>query len=73
MVEVIRDLKPRFMRFPGGTLVTGNGPGGEYDWKGTLGPLINRKGKSNLWGPGRKRWRLLSVLPCRVPRIFPVM
>ncbi len=50
MVEVIRDLKPRFMRFPGGTLVTGTGQGNEYDWKGTLGPVINRKGKYNLWG-----------------------
>ena len=50
MVEAIRDLKPRFMRFPGGTLVTGTGPGNEYNWKETLGPVINRKGKYNLWG-----------------------
>jgi alpha-N-arabinofuranosidase len=50
MVETIRDLKPRFLRFPGGTLVTGTGPGNEYNWKETLGPVINRKGKYNLWG-----------------------
>ena len=50
MVEAVRDLKPRFMRFPGGTLVVGTGPGNEYDWKNTIGPVINRKSKYNLWG-----------------------
>jgi alpha-L-arabinofuranosidase len=49
LVEVLRDLKPRFLRFPGGCIVEGNGPGNEYEWKDTIGPIINRKGKYNLW------------------------
>jgi alpha-L-arabinofuranosidase len=49
LVEALRDLKPRFLRFPGGCIVEGNGPGNEYDWKDTIGPVINRKGKYNLW------------------------
>jgi len=52
LVEALRDLKPRFLRFPGGCIVEGNGPGNEYNWKDTVGPLINRKGKYNLWGAG---------------------
>jgi len=32
--------------------IEGNGPGNEYNWKDTVGPLINRKGKYNLWGAG---------------------
>jgi alpha-N-arabinofuranosidase len=50
LVEALRDLKPRFLRFPGGCIVEGNGPGNEYDWKDTVDPVINRKGKYNLWG-----------------------
>lgn len=49
LVEVLRDLKPRFLRFPGGCIVEGNGPGNEYNWKDTIGPVVNRKGKYNLW------------------------
>ncbi|HVP20952.1 MAG TPA: alpha-L-arabinofuranosidase C-terminal domain-containing protein [Anaerolineaceae bacterium] len=49
LVEALRNLKPRFLRFPGGCIVEGNGPGNEYNWKDTIGPLINRKGKYNLW------------------------
>jgi alpha-L-arabinofuranosidase len=49
LVEALRDLKPRFLRFPGGCIVEGNGPGNEYNWKDTIGPIVNRKGKYNLW------------------------
>jgi alpha-N-arabinofuranosidase len=49
LVETLRGLKPRFLRFPGGCIVEGNGPGNEYKWKETVGPVINRKGKYNLW------------------------
>lgn len=50
LVEALRDLKPRFMRFPGGCIVEGAGPGNEYNWKDTVGPVINRTGTYNLWG-----------------------
>jgi len=54
LVEALRDLKPRFMRFPGGCIVEGNKPGNEYNWKDTVGPVINRKGKYSLWGERTK-------------------
>ena len=50
LVEALRDLQPSFMRFPGGCIVEGNRPGNEYNWKDTVGPVINRKGKYSLWG-----------------------
>jgi alpha-L-arabinofuranosidase len=50
LVETLRDLQPRFMRFPGGCIVEGHGPGNEYHWKDTVGPVINRRGNYNLWG-----------------------
>jgi alpha-L-arabinofuranosidase len=49
LVEVLHELKPRFLRFPGGCIVEGSAPGNEYNWKDTVGPVINRKGKYNLW------------------------
>ena len=54
LVEALRDLKPRFLRFPGGCIVEGNGPGNEYNWKDTIGPVIDRKGKYNLWSEAVK-------------------
>jgi alpha-L-arabinofuranosidase len=54
LVEALRDLKPRFMRFPGGCIVEGNLPGNEYNWKDTIGPVINRKGNYNLWAASVK-------------------
>lgn len=50
MVETLRDLKPKFMRFPGGCIVEGCQPGNEYNWQDTIGPLVNRRSNFNLWG-----------------------
>ncbi len=50
LAQVIADLKPRFIRFPGGCLVHGNGLGNIYHWKNTVGPVERRKGQPNLWG-----------------------
>jgi alpha-N-arabinofuranosidase len=50
MVETLRNLKPKFMRFPGGCIVEGCQPGNEYNWQDTVGPLVNRKSNFNLWG-----------------------
>lgn len=54
MVEVLRDLKPTFLRFPGGCIVEGLYDGNEYNWKDTIGNLIDRKEKLNLWSAGVK-------------------
>lgn len=49
LVEALCDLKPRFMRFPGGCIVEGIENGNEYQWKDGVGPIINRKPNFNLW------------------------
>ncbi len=49
LAQVIADLKPKFMRFPGGCLVHGDGIDNIYNWKDTIGPVEQRKGQSNIW------------------------
>ncbi|MBN8637680.1 MAG: alpha-N-arabinofuranosidase [Anaerolineae bacterium] len=49
LAQVIADLKPRFIRFPGGCLVHGDGLGNMYRWKDTIGPIETRKEQFNLW------------------------
>ena len=49
LAQVIADLKPKFLRFPGGCLVHGNGLGNLYRWKDTIGPIEQRKEQENFW------------------------
>ena len=49
LAQTIADLRPRFMRFPGGCLVHGDGLGNMYRWKDTIGPVWQRKGQPNIW------------------------
>ena len=49
LAQTIADLKPRFMRFPGGCLVHGDGLGNMYRWKNTIGPIEERKEQRNIW------------------------
>lgn len=50
LAQVVADLQPKFVRFPGGCLVHGTGTHRYYDWKNTIGPVEQRKGGRNLWG-----------------------
>ncbi len=50
LVEVLRDLKPGFLRFPGGSIVDGIAPGNHYRWKGSIGPIISRTPNYSMWG-----------------------
>ena len=50
LAEILADLHPRFMRFPGGCVAHGDGIGNIYYWKETIGPLWQRKPARNLWG-----------------------
>lgn len=50
LAQTLADLKPRFMRFPGGCVAHGNGLDNIYDWKGSIGKLEERKPLYNLWG-----------------------
>lgn len=50
LAQAIADLKPKFVRFPGGCLVHGGGVRRYYDWKETIGPVEQRRARRNLWG-----------------------
>lgn len=49
LAQVLADMHPRFIRFPGGCLSHGNGLNNMYHWKNTIGPLWERKGDFNIW------------------------
>lgn len=50
LAQIIADMNPRFVRFPGGCVAHGDGLGNIYHWKNTIGPLEARKPQRNLWG-----------------------
>lgn len=50
LAQTIADIRPKFMRFPGGCLVHGSGVRAYYDWKASVGPVEQRRAQRNLWG-----------------------
>ena len=50
LAQVLADMHPKFVRFPGGCLVHGDGLGNMYRWKNTIGPLEQRIEQRNIWG-----------------------
>ncbi len=49
LAQVIADLKPKFMRFPGGCLAHGDGLDNMYRWKDTIGSIETRREQFNIW------------------------
>ncbi len=49
IAELIRDMKPKFMRFPGGCIVEGRSFENMYHWKDTVGPVWERRTNWNRW------------------------
>ena len=49
LAEVIADLKPRFVRFPGGCATHGQGIDNIYHWQATVGDLWEREPDMNIW------------------------
>lgn len=49
LVDLMMDLNPKFMRFPGGCIVEGFNWQGLYDWRDSVGPLEERKSNTNRW------------------------
>ena len=49
LAQAIADIRPRFVRFPGGCLAHGDGVDNIYHWKETIGPLEARKPAANIW------------------------
>jgi len=49
MVQLLADMKPGFIRFPGGCIVEGRDLATRYQWKKTIGPLEERQLIINRW------------------------
>jgi alpha-L-arabinofuranosidase len=49
MVQKLADLKPGFLRFPGGCIVEGPVLTNRYQWKNTIGPVEERPLLINRW------------------------
>jgi alpha-L-arabinofuranosidase len=52
IAQMIADLKPGFVRFPGGCVIEGGTIPTAYNWKNTVGPLQER---TEIWGPWNYR------------------
>jgi alpha-N-arabinofuranosidase len=51
LMKLMADLKPGFLRFPGGNYLEGNAIANRFDWKKTVGPVVDRPGHQNDgWG-----------------------
>lgn len=50
IAQMLADLEPAFVRFPGGCIVEGFTLDNAWSWKRTIGPPEERPGFRNLWG-----------------------
>ena len=50
LMQMMADMKPQFLRFPGGNYLEGNTIAERFEWKKTIGPLENRPGHPAPWG-----------------------
>lgn len=49
IMDMLREMKPTFLRFPGGNYLEGNRFSERFDWKRTLGPIETRPGHRSPW------------------------
>lgn len=49
LAELLKDMKPGFLRFPGGCVVEGNNLDNRYQWKKSVGKVEERKVNWNRW------------------------
>ncbi|MEP7106490.1 MAG: alpha-L-arabinofuranosidase C-terminal domain-containing protein [Ferruginibacter sp.] len=49
MIQLLADMKPGFIRFPGGCIVEGHELATRYQWKKTIGPIEGRQLIINRW------------------------
>ena len=50
LMQMLVDMKPKFLRFPGGNFLEGPMINDAFPWKTTLGPLESRPGHNGSWG-----------------------
>jgi alpha-N-arabinofuranosidase len=48
--ELMAAMHPQFLRFPGGNYLEGDHINERFDWKKTIGPLVDRPGHRSPWG-----------------------
>lgn len=49
LAEKLKEIKPGFLRFPGGCIIEGNNLDNRYQWKKSIGPKETRKFNWNRW------------------------
>jgi alpha-L-arabinofuranosidase len=49
LAEMLDDIRPKFLRFPGGCIVEGGSVVNHYDWDNTIGDVAERKIQRNQW------------------------
>ncbi|HUY93671.1 MAG TPA: alpha-L-arabinofuranosidase C-terminal domain-containing protein [Terracidiphilus sp.] len=50
LMEKMAAMHPQFLRLPGGNYLEGNTIAQRFDWKKTIGPLVDRPGHESPWG-----------------------
>ncbi len=50
LAQTLADMRPQFIRFPGGCMSHGNGIDNIYHWQATVGELWERQPDFNTWG-----------------------
>ena len=51
IMQLLADMKPQFLRFPGGNYLEGNTFDTRFNWKNTIGPIEERPGHmDDAWG-----------------------
>lgn len=49
LADLLKDIKPGFLRFPGGCVIEGATLDNRYQWKKTVGDITKRKANWNRW------------------------
>ena len=75
IMEKMAAMRPTFLRFPGGNYVEGNNMASHFDWKKTIGPLVDRPTHPSPWSyHSTDGMGLLEFLEwCEDLRMQPVM
>ena len=49
LMEMMTEMRPKFLRLPGGNYLEGDEIQDRYDWKNTIGPLVDRPTHPSPW------------------------
>ena len=49
LMEMMAEMRPKFLRLPGGNYLEGDEIQDRYDWKNTIGPLVDRPTHPSPW------------------------